>query len=289
MIVFLSTQDHQRPIREYLASHGASLADLFEPMTYPQLLRARKLRVGAYVFADVERLPADDRARVETLWQGLDRQGCRLLNHPTRSLRRFDLLRALHDRGSNRFDVHRLGPGSGPPRFPVFLRRENDHRGPRTPLLENAAELEAEIARWRLAGEDLGEVIATEFCDTADASRVYRKYGAFLLAGRIIPRHLFFSEWWNVKNWNLAGEDYLAEELRYLQGNPHQQELREIFALARIDYGRIDYSVLDGRIQVWEINTNPMIVRPSAARSARQAVHAWFAAALESAWKEIAR
>jgi hypothetical protein len=29
------------------------------------------------------------------------------------------------------------------------------------------------------------------------------------------------------------------------------------FELARIEFGRIDYSMKDGRIQVWEINTNP--------------------------------
>jgi len=288
MIVFLSTRDHQRPILEYLESHGSALADVLEPMSYSQFLQARELPRGAYVFADIERLSADERLRAETLWQRLAQQGCRLLNHPTRTLRRFELLRALHRRGGNRFDVHRLSPGAGSPRFPVFLRRENDHRGPRTPLLHTPAELDAAIAHWLGSGEDLGEVIATEFCDTADGNLVYRKYGAFLLGDRIIPRHVFFSDGWNVKRWKLAGDGFLAEELRYLETNPHQQELREIFALAHIDYGRIDYALEDGQIQVWEINTNPMIVRPTAARSAREAVHARFAAALELAWKEVA-
>jgi hypothetical protein len=288
MICYLSTSDHQRPIREYLESHGAALAGVFEPMTYPQFFQAREHPHGAYVFSDIERLSEPERLRAESAWQELAGRGCRLLNHPTRSMRRFELLRALHQRGSNDFAVHRLAAGAEPPRLPVFLRRENDHRGPRTPLLGTPAELAAEVERWRRSGEALGEVIATEFCDTADADRVYRKYGAFLLGDRVIPRHVFFSEWWNVKSWNLAGDDYLAEELDYLLGNPHQQELREIFALARIDYGRIDYALLDGRIQVWEINTNPMIVRPTAARSARHAVHARFAAALEVAWKEVA-
>ncbi len=47
--------------------------------------------------------------------------------------------------------------------------------------------------------------------------------------------------------------DYLK---RYFKINPHEPELREIFRLAKIQYGRVDYSILNGTIQVWEINTN---------------------------------
>jgi hypothetical protein len=32
--------------------------------------------------------------------------------------------------------------------------------------------------------------------------------------------------------------------------------------LAHIRWGRIDYSLLGGRIQVWEINANPLFVLP---------------------------
>ena len=34
-----------------------------------------------------------------------------------------------------------------------------------------------------------------------------------------------------------------------------------MFGLAAIDYGRVDYGVLDGAPQAWEINTNPTIGR----------------------------
>lgn len=51
----------------------------------------------------------------------------------------------------------------------------------------------------------------------------------------------------------------LAEEHDYVEKNPHEGRLREVFRLARIDYGRMDYGMLDGQVQVWEINTNPTI------------------------------
>jgi hypothetical protein len=56
------------------------------------------------------------------------------------------------------------------------------------------------------------------------------------------------------------------EELEQVQKNPHAEWLRETLALARIRYGRIDYGLLNGKPQVWEINTNPTIIRPAAAR-----------------------
>ena len=34
-----------------------------------------------------------------------------------------------------------------------------------------------------------------------------------------------------------------------------------MFQIAGIDYGRIDYSMLDGEPQVWEINTNPTVLK----------------------------
>ena len=52
-----------------------------------------------------------------------------------------------------------------------------------------------------------------------------------------------------VKSPKRVGEARIAEELRYLRENPHEAELREIFSLARVEYGRIDYGVVDGRIQ----------------------------------------
>ena len=39
--------------------------------------------------------------------------------------------------------------------------------------------------------------------------------------------------------------------------------LRRVFAVAGVDYGRVDYGVLDGVPQVWEINLNPTIGRPA--------------------------
>ena len=38
--------------------------------------------------------------------------------------------------------------------------------------------------------------------------------------------------------------------------------IRKIFEHAHVDYGRIDYTVVDGKCQIFEINTNPTILVP---------------------------
>ena len=63
-----------------------------------------------------------------------------------------------------------------------------------------------------------------------------------------------------VKNADLCNERLVAEELDFLNANPHKKDLMAIFQMAGIDYGRIDYSLHKGRIQVWEINTNPSVL-----------------------------
>jgi hypothetical protein len=170
-----------------------------------------------------------------------------VLNDPRRSLLRFELLRSLHEAGVNAFNAYR--PGETPVRFPVFLRPESG-------FLKIAPRLHDSLPRVP-DGQ-----IAVEFCDTADDAGVYRKYGAYVVDNRIVPRHVFFSRDWLVKGSDLRDPNYLAEELDYVRANPHAAPLLEICRTARIAWGRVDYSLLDGRIQVWEINTNPLFVLP---------------------------
>ena len=57
----------------------------------------------------------------------------------------------------------------------------------------------------------------------------------------------------------------IHEELDYVTNNPHAAWLEEVFTVAGIEFGRIDYGVYHGRPQVWEINTNPTFARVSTA------------------------
>jgi hypothetical protein len=101
-----------------------------------------------------------------------------------------------------------------------------------------------------------------EYLNAANAEGIHHKYAAFRVGDRIVPRHLLFSRKWVLKYPDLHDGDKIPREMEYLEKNPDQEALREIYETARIEYGRCDYSVINGRIQVWEINTNPILLRP---------------------------
>jgi hypothetical protein len=77
---------------------------------------------------------------------------------------------------------------------------------------------------------------------------------------RADPRHMLFSREWVLKDPHLVDEQLMLEEDRFVRESPHRHALQEIFQRSGIDYGRIDYTVADGRIQVFEINTNPIML-----------------------------
>ena len=264
MIFYLVRRSSAYTIVNYLESWGLQTTTSYiRPLFYEQLWQMKKLPTGTYIFSDIERLSPDEAEISSKIWNQLANSGeeIRLLNHPTRSKRRYELLRNLYDKGFNQFNVYRLTELTDcrqPERFPVFIRGENDHGGNRTSLLNTPAELAQAINLLSEKGKSLENKIVTEFCSTADQIGVVRKYSAFIVGDKIIPRHLFFSYNWMIKHPDLVEEKTLLEEQQYIKTNPHESFLKEIFRLARIEYGRIDYSLLNGIPQVWEINTNPM-------------------------------
>ena len=260
MIRLLTTQRGTYPVKKFLEVDGARQRVRIESATYQNEVRSGVKGPATYIFADLERVAPPRLGSLAKEWSELEAAGGnRLLNHPVRAMRRYELLRTLHEAGINQFNVYRLDEVRRPARFPVFIRREEEHDGPVTGLLRDPAEYDREIeaiAKLPIARDHL---LAVEVCETRDAKGINRKYSAACVGGRIQPFHLYVSRLLIVKHSTdaIVDAETAAEEMRYFDENPHESQLREIFALARIDYGRIDYSFRRGRIQVWEINTNP--------------------------------
>jgi hypothetical protein len=199
---------------------------------------------------------------------------------------RYELLRTLHETGVNRFDVYRLTEARKPARFPVFLRRENDHAGPETGLIETQAELDAVVEALARDGKSRGSRLVTEFCAERNGDGLYRKYGAFYIDGVVLPRHAMLSREWMVKaDTRILSDAQWAEERRYLDTNPHVDWIRRVFEIARIDYGRIDYGIVGGVPQAYEINTNPTII--PAENSKLTPSGEWFTAAFALALERL--
>jgi hypothetical protein len=294
MIYYLTRRAHAYTIQAFLASFwGQSMRRSIQVLTYERLLQARRIPVGHYIFADIERLSPAESERAAVLWHHLhERLGPdALLNHPTQSLRRYPLLRTLYEDGVNHFNVYRLTEMRQPQRFPVFIRGENDHQGAGSALLHSPAELATTIAQLENAGKSLFDKIITEFCDTADPQGIRRKYSALVIGDQIIPRHIFFSQKdWMIKHPDLKAPHLTAEEIEFATTNPHADQLQHIFKLAKIRFGRIDYGCLEGKVQVWEINTNPMMLTPAEnpnPQDPREPVHKAFGTGMVNALQQF--
>jgi hypothetical protein len=296
MIYYFAAQRHTHALQSFLGSWGKSLASRIKLLTYESILAdpgSVPRRDGAYIFTNlntIHRMRPQARAIVVDLHRRLvDECGARkVLNDPTQSLRRYDILRLLHEQGINTFKTYRLTESLAALHFPAFIRREwgTEYEPPR--LLNNAAEFETAVQDHRSRLGSLAGLLAVEFCNTADATGVFRKYGAFVIGDRIVPRHLFFSRDWLVKVADLAEPPMLAEEMTLMQSNPHADVLLRCTRLSRIGYGRVDYAFLDGRPQIWEINTNAMLASGiSAAIPARRPVHLKFVALIGEAFAAL--
>ncbi|MGE0723678.1 MAG: hypothetical protein AB7O45_04855 [Alphaproteobacteria bacterium] len=261
MIHFLTTRRHDYTIRGFLDAGGAALAGHVHPVAYEDVLDADPgtLPGGAWIFTDYDRLTADRSQAAARLWRHLAARGCRMLNHPTRSLRRYALLRRLREAGINDFDVGQATDLRAPRRYPVFLRRMDAHSGPASQLLADRAALKRAIEAGSARGWPFESFAVVEFQETRSPDGRYRKYSVMKIGDRLFAIALFRSDHWINKDATEAiwSPEAIAEDADYVASNPFREAAEAAYRLGGIDFGRMDFAVADGRIQVWEINTNP--------------------------------
>ncbi len=271
MIHFVAPEANAWTVHQYLSEWGKGVADRFRILHYESLAERTSFDRGTYVLAALELSPAQQ-LLVEELHRCLSAtNGVRFLNHPTRTMRRYALLQELRRRNLNGFRAVRLNEGVTALRYPVFLRSDWEHTGALSSLLHSPSEVERAIGQAVWQGHRWEDLLAVEFHDTADADGYYRKYSAYIVGDRILPKGLEYGRSWMLKHAQCEfSEPMLLEEREYIVGNPHVAQLREIFAIAGVEYGRIDYAIKDGRVQTWEINLHPTIGRgPRANRKKR--------------------
>jgi hypothetical protein len=251
-------------VANYLQVRGKPIADRFAIRHYDDLTEAPHLAGGAQIFSAIDQLTPAGRTLVGELWDRLTEAAPNWarLNEPRRVLLRQPFLEAMAEAGLNDFRVFPASTREMSWRYPVFLRERDRHNGPLTGLLESAAAVQHALRALRLRGNRLADLLIVEYLDTADPTGHFRKYSAYRVGAAIVRTHLMTGGEWSVKSGtNTPTVELACEESDYLHGDAHDAWLRQVFALARIDFGRIDYGVLDGRPQAWEINMNPTIGR----------------------------
>lgn len=262
-------------IRDYVGNRGIEMAGRFDVVRYEDLTTLTSVPATGTIFAALDQLGPAALCAAGAIHHELAgvRPPVAVLNHPLRALQRYALLRRLFETGCNRFSVIRATEDPSALRYPVFIRYEHRHNGSLTPLLHDRHALDRALVDLTVRGIGVQQLLVVEFCDTSGPDGLYRKYSAMRIGETIIPRHLHAATSWIAKSQTSAANDdekLVREELEYLESDPHQQWLRDVFTEAEIEYGRIDYGLYKGVPQVWEINTNPTLGRGRHKKPARQ-------------------
>jgi len=261
MIRFLHTRAHDYTLKQVRES---SKATAIRCMEYDALIRAWSLPGGTYVFTDVDRLGFWDLEHVSHLYVQMKSAGLRVLNNPAVVRTRYPLLRALRAAGLNDFNAYRVDEIDEVEHYPVFVRKIHGHRAPLSELLSTREELLKAINAVIAAGTPRENVLVVEFAAEPLRPGVFRKMSAFRIGDAIVPHISVHDTVWLVKYGRKFDniEDLYQQEFEMLQSNPYAEHLKKVFDIAGIEYGRADFGLYRGRIQVFEINTNPHVSPP---------------------------
>ncbi len=293
MIHFYTARKFLWGIERFIAGWAPGLAGVIQPTAYDGVRVGEPLPPGAHVFADLERLLRPELAMVRRLHHRLAAQpdSYVTLNDPVAWRDRLGLLDELARLGINDFRAYRLRDLDTELRFPAFLRWANEHSGNLGDLVRSDAELRERVIervsrRRRMFDRHL---LVVEQSNARSADGLVRKYSAIKIGDHLIPRHVLFSRRWMVKKPKIVTPATAEEEREFVETFPHEKQLREIYAIAGLDYGRIDYGFSNGRLQVWEINTNPVIVPlPEQIAPLRLPAQERSAAAIVAAFEDLA-
>lgn len=255
MILYLTTRQSSNTLRFLYRDWAWGFRWRFRRAFYEDLLEQGFVPRATLLFSDHERMDHELLIRVRSLWDAAAPH-CRVVNNPHHVLPRLPLLEKFYEHSINRHRGFRAGSEPQDIRYPVFLRREHDHKGALTDLLHDKAAHERARAEWC----HVHDLLTVEFEDTSDEAGVYQKFSAFKVGDAIIPKHVLHADAWVTKVQKMGLGHQGETEPDYFRTNPHREQILRAFSVANIEYGRIDYGLRDGRIVVWEINTNPTVM-----------------------------
>lgn len=294
-VIFCVSWNSRYTLRSLTGVSGSTVG----VVDYRRLKMLPWLRASALIICDIERLSPEAETELSNAirqWRA-SASAPLILNAPPAPLRRYALLKKLRALGIQRSNIYRLDDPEAVDSitFPCFIRGENSHNiGEPVPvLLKDRDALMTEIAALKDSGQPLFGKVAIEYEDLQRADGLYEKLSYFRIGERIIPTHKLFGRQWFVKAFDnslLKEQPDLAEKEReFLTQAPYQDEVKRIFDIAGVEYGRIDFAPrADGGLQVFEINTNPN--HPFAKTIAAQRLHSFSKtrSALHAALRDLA-
>ena len=228
------------------------------PLFYDETLQKRALAKTTYIFTDLDRLSVRELIAAARLYRRLQESGCRVLNDPATVRKRFALLRGLYLAGLNPINIYLADEGWSKVKFPVFIRVADAHDGPLTDLIHDQAELETALEAAVVAGIPRSTIVIVEYAAEPIRPGIYRKSSIHRVGERLITTIN-----WHARDWRVKGDEYVADETLYdeelstVREDRYASQTLEAFKFANIEYGRIDFGFVEGRLCIYEINTNP--------------------------------
>ncbi|WP_148078742.1 hypothetical protein [Histidinibacterium lentulum] len=258
-----------------LREHGYTFANAMEALDargvhavhvpWDTVFASETLAHGTWVLADFERLPPGALVAAGKVYRALKAAGCRVLNDPARWLPRADLMRALEVEGVNSYRCWRPAVQEWPDRWPVFLRRASGHTGAASGLLGNLDEARAALEAALDEGLPISDLIFVEYAAEPVPGRTYfRKSAAFRVGPQVLRAISVHGDDWLLKRGTSehATESDYAEERAEMTVYPHEDFVWKVFEIAGVEFGRVDFGLRAGRLEVWEVNTAPNVRPP---------------------------
>jgi tetratricopeptide (TPR) repeat protein len=241
MIYFLTSRGFDENVKALIDEPNAPKVAILH---YKDALKWKWLPRGAYIFTGIDRFGPDRLIEAARLYRRLRDHDCPVLNDPARALVRFPLLRALYRAGINPFNVYSVEEEEKPRRFPVFLRGIYGHDAPLSDMIPDQATLDETIEATIAAGVPRQTLMTVEYAAEAVPPGEVRKLSVFRVGDRLVPDYSIHDQSWS--------ENLFAEPLK------------AAFDVAQIEYGRAEFGLVDGKICIYEIDTNPVVLAAGA-------------------------
>lgn len=262
MIYFILSKQNSHTINRYLSQRGASLQHEIGVILYEDLLPLKELDCCVLIFTDLDIIEDHQLNTACKIYDEIRKQNPELtiFNNPHHVKLRYQLLRSLYNSGINSFNVYRVNDELNDVRFPVFIRKENNHLGALTPLLENRKALNTSLLSLELQGWDRSQLLIVEYENVKTPDGYYIRYAALRIGNELFPYLIDYDQQWVAKYVDSPlkeTDDYAKTYLDFSSNFKEKDILMKIFEDASIEYGRIDYCYFNGKLVIWEINLNP--------------------------------
>jgi hypothetical protein len=265
MITFLVKKGFHSTVHSWLISEWApKCKDHICILPYRYISRLTQKPQHLIVFTDHERLSNVEKRALARIWHNLriSHPELELFNNPLHVLVRGELIKKLFNLGLGDYEAWSCKADLDTLKYPVFIRSISEHTGNLTELLYRPEQVKEAIDRLAFPSDRFkkDDLLIVQYYETRDDQNMYWKYSSYIIGNEIIPRSKRMSANWMVKaSHGIYDMERATANMEYVRNNPHKEQLELVRQITNIQYGRFDYSMKNGKPQVWEINTNPMI------------------------------